>query len=136
MDFKYKKILYILVYIFINIAFVSYLGVEQARADVDNIFWGGQTTNIQASLGLGNTDPRYMIANVVNIALGFIGIIAVMIIMMAGFKLMTTGGNEDAVVEAKRMMSSGVIGLVIVFSSFGLAQFVVNNLFIVTGAID
>ncbi len=134
MNYKYKKIIFTIIFVFVNLAFVTCLKVNQARADVDNIFWGGQTTNIQSTLGLGNTDPRYMIANVVNIALGFMGIVAVMIIMMAGFKLMTTGGNEEEAVAAKRMMSSGVIGLVIVFSSFGLAQFVVNNLYTVTGA--
>lgn len=111
-------------------------GLKTAKADADNIFWGGYQANVQSVLGLGNEDPRQIVANVVNIALGFIGIIAVMIIIMAGFKLMTTGGNEEAIADAKKMMSSGVIGMIIVLASFGIAQFVVNNLFAVTGAVD
>ena len=109
--------------------------VNMVNADVDNIFWGGYEANIQATLGLGNEDPRNIIANVVNVVLGFVGIVAVMIIVMSGFKFMTTGGNEDVVVEARKMLASGVIGLIIVISSFGVAQFVVNNLFVATSAV-
>ena len=79
-------------------------------------------------------DPRVIAASVVNIMLGFLGIIAVLIILLGGFKWMTAGGNEDAVAQAKKMMTAGVIGLVIVLASFGLAQFVINALYDATGA--
>lgn len=132
---KFNKIIYFFVVTLFSFG-MFFVRTEIVRADADNIFWGGYESNVQLALGLGNEDPRQVVANLVNVGLGFIGIIAVMIIVMAGFKLMTTGGNEDALSEAKKMMSSGVIGLVIVLASFGIAQFVVNNLFIVTGAVD
>ena len=101
----------------------------------DNLLWGKQQTNVESSLGLGNEDPRQIAASVVNIMLGFLGIIAVLIILLGGFKWMTAGGNEDSVGEAKKMMGAGVIGLIIVLASFGLAQFVINALYSATGAI-
>lgn len=132
---KFNKIIYFFVVAFLVLG-MFFARADVVRADADNIFWGGYESNVQLALGLGNEDPRQIVANVVNVGLGFIGIIAVMIIVMAGFKLMTTGGNEEALSDAKKMMSSGVIGLVIVLASFGIAQFVVNNLFIVTGAVE
>jgi hypothetical protein len=105
-----------------------------ANAQVDNLLWGNQQTNIENGLGLGNEDPRVIAASVVNIMLGFLGIIAVLIILFGGFKWMTAGGNEDAIDQAKKMMTAGVIGLVIVLAAFGLAQFVINALYDATGA--
>ena len=104
--------------------------------DSDNLLWGGTSENVETALGLGNTDPREMAASVVNVLLGFLGIIAVLIILMGGFKWMTAGGNEDGVSEAKKMITAGVIGLVIVLASWGLAQFVINALYDATGAGD
>jgi len=100
----------------------------------DNMLWGGYEQNVQVSTGLGNTDPREMAGSVINIVLGFLGVIAVLIILLGGFKWMTAGGNEDGIGEAKQMIGAGVIGLVIILAAFGIAQFVINALYNATGA--
>lgn len=83
---------------------------------------------VENDIELGNTDPRSTLANVINVAMGFLGIIAVIIILAGGFKWMTAAGNEDKVSEAKKLLASGVIGLVIVLSAWAIAQFVVSQL--------
>jgi len=105
-----------------------------ANAQADDMLWGGYESNVQSQSGLGNTDPREMAGQVINIVLGFLGIIAVLIILLGGFKWMTAGGNEDGIGEAKQMIGAGVIGLVIILASFGIAQFVVSALYNATGA--
>ena len=100
----------------------------------DNMLWGGYEGNVQAASGLGNTDPREMAGSVINIFLGFLGVIAVLIILYGGFKWMTAGGNEDGIAEGKKMIGAGVIGLVIILAAFGIAQFVINALYNATGA--
>ena len=95
------------------------------------IFWGNNNAaenGIQGTIGLGNKDPREMAASVIKIILGFLGIIAVIIILLGGFKWMTAGGNEDKVGEAKKLIGAGVIGLVIILASFAIATFVLTNL--------
>ena len=82
-----------------------------------------------AATGLGQTDPRYVAANIINIALSLLGIIAVAIIVFAGFKWMTSMGNEDAVKSAKGMLMAAVIGLVIILSAYIIANFVILNLY-------
>jgi Type IV secretion system pilin len=85
-----------------------------------------------ASTGLGSTDPRTMAAYIINIALGFLGILAVIIILIGGFKWMTAAGNEEQIEEAKKVLMAGIIGLVIILASWGIATFVLNNLITAT----
>jgi hypothetical protein len=84
--------------------------------------------NYAGETGLGNRDPRDIAARIINIALGFLGILAVVIILIGGFKWMTAAGNEDKVGEAKRIIVAGVIGLVIILASWGIASFVLTQL--------
>ena len=95
----------------------------------DNLLWGGTQTDVGNVIGLGNEDPRVIAASIINVILGFLGIIAVVIVLMGGFKWMTAGGNEDKIEEAKKLMSAGVIGLVIILASWGLATFIVNMMY-------
>ena len=99
--------------------------------NLSEIVWDGGDTNIQSVgdvTGLGSADPRAIAASVIKVMLGFLGIIAVIIILYAGFLWMTAAGNEDKITQAKGMMSAGVIGLVIVLAAFGIATFVMNAL--------
>lgn len=79
------------------------------------------------------TDVKAIAASIVNIVLGFLGIIAVIIILAGAFKWMTAGGNEDKVGEARKMIVQGVIGLVIIFAAWAIATFVITQLGIATG---
>ena len=59
------------------------------------------------------TDIRQAIMNVTNFILGFIAMIATLVVIWGGFQYLTAGGNEDAVANAKKTISYGVIGIVI-----------------------
>ena len=58
--------------------------------------------------------------------LGFLGLVAVVIILYGGFRWMTAGGNEDAVKKAKHTLTAGIIGLIIVLAAWGIARFVIS----------
>jgi type IV secretory pathway VirB2 component (pilin) len=91
---------------------------------------GGQVTQgtLQTATGLGAQDPRTIAASVINVLLGFLGIIAVVLIIAGGFMWMTAAGNDDKIGTARKIMTAGVIGLVIVLAAFGIARFVINAL--------
>ena len=84
--------------------------------------------NYAANTGLGSADPRDVIANVIRVAMGFLGTIAVLVILVGGFKWMTAGGNESNVGEAKKWIGYGIVGLVIVLSAYGITNFVLGEL--------
>jgi len=69
---------------------------------------------------------------VINIILGFLGIIAVVLILFGGFMWMTAAGSEEKIGTAKKIMSAGVIGLVIVLAAFGIARFVISSMITAT----
>jgi hypothetical protein len=81
-----------------------------------------------AATGLGATDVRVTIAQIIKVAMGLLGIIAVVIILIGGFTWMTAGGNEEKVGEAKKWIFSGIIGLAIILSAYAIANFVVSSL--------
>lgn len=81
-----------------------------------------------ASTGLGTSDVRDTVARIIRVAMGLLGIVAVVIILIGGFTWMTAGGNEEKVGEAKKWIFAGVIGLAIILSAYALANFVITNL--------
>ncbi|PLX20285.1 hypothetical protein C0584_06085 [Candidatus Parcubacteria bacterium] len=107
---------------------MSFLAGSVNAQGVDEMVWGGYYEEFQLSTGLSPKDPREMITGLIRIALGFLGILAVTIIMFAGFKLMVSGGNEDNMAKAKAMMANGAVGIIIVLISFSLANFVINSI--------
>ena len=84
--------------------------------------------------GLGTKDIREGIMTVIQYLLGFLGIIAIIIILYGGFVWLTSAGNEEKVGQAKKIITAGVVGLVIIFVSYAIASFVVSQLITATGA--
>ncbi len=85
-----------------------------------------------ANIGLQASDPRAVAARIINVALGFLGIIAVVIVLYGGFMWMTAAGNEERISKAKQILTAGVIGLVIIVMAWAIASYVVKTLMNVT----
>jgi hypothetical protein len=78
--------------------------------------------------GLGQGDLKSTVADLINVALGFLGVVAVVIILFGGFKWMVAGGNDEKVAEAKRLIIAGIIGLAIILSAYAIASFVIDSI--------
>lgn len=108
------------------------------------VFFGNHTlavTNAEEALGqlnsaagesgagiAGERDPRIMVANIIKMALGVLGTIFFVLIVYAGFLWMTAAGEEEKTGKAKKIISSGVIGLLIILSAYAITSFVINRL--------
>ena len=84
--------------------------------------------NDLSSISLGTRDLKETIAQILNVLLGFLGVIAVVIILLGGFKWMTAGGEEEKVGEAKKLISAGIVGLIVILSAYAIARFVIIQL--------
>src|SRR3989339_468639 len=82
-----------------------------------------------SGIALGSRPLRDTIGGVVNIILGFLGILTTLIILMGGFKWMTSQGNTEKVDEAKKLIGAGVVGLVIVLTAYAVSRFVLSELY-------
>lgn len=78
--------------------------------------------------GLGQADLKQTIAQLIRVLLGFLGVVAVVIILLGGFKWMTAGGNDEKVAEAKHLIIAGIIGLAIILSAYAIASFVISSI--------
>ncbi|MFC1702904.1 pilin [Patescibacteria group bacterium] len=78
--------------------------------------------------GLGTEDIRTTISRIINAFLGLLGLVAVMIILYAGFTWMTAGGNEEKIAKAKKLLINGFIGIVIIMTSYALVSFLFKSI--------
>ncbi len=83
--------------------------------------------------GLPTTDIRLIIANIIRVALGLLGIIAVVIIIYGGWLWMSAGGNEDQIAKAKKTLLNGAVGLIIILSAYSIVLLVMRLLGISDG---
>lgn len=89
---------------------------------------------ISQNTALGNDDIRVVVARIIRAVLGLLGIIALCLVLYAGFTIMTAGGNEEKVTQGKRILINAVIGLAIILSSFAIVQFILSRLAGATGS--
>lgn len=86
-----------------------------------------------SSTGLGSTDLRDIVNNFIRVLLGFLGLIAVIIILVGGFKWMTAMGDDKAISSAKDLIKAGVIGLIIILAAYSISTFAINTIMTATG---
>jgi hypothetical protein len=89
----------------------------------------GSTAGYSSS---GKTLPE-MVGSIIQQVLLLLGIILVIIIVYAGFKWMTAGGNSYPGRDAKTMILNAVIGLVIMLAAYAITSYVLVQLTIATG---
>lgn len=98
---------------------------DKTRDILNNV--GGQT-------GFGNLKDDTQLnaygrmALLANIALGLVGIVATIYLIHAGIKWVRAGGNEQDIKDAKEQIRSALIGLVVVFGSYVIVNYVINRL--------
>ncbi|MEI8360973.1 MAG: pilin [bacterium] len=106
-----------------------------ANAQVNNAStFGGvdQKTQTQAAIGVigkSNSDPRAIVAKVINVLFGFLGLIAVTLILYGGWLWMTSGGNPEKIQHAKDVLKNTAIGLLIIFSAWSVVAFIISYFF-------
>lgn len=87
--------------------------------------WGGCTETItdaagnQAQVATLRCLPA-VFGNLVNAALMFVGTVAVILIVYAGIRFVTSGGDQKKVAQARQIITYALIGLVLVLCSFAI----------------
>ncbi|MCD4760616.1 pilin [bacterium] len=88
--------------------------------------WGVGNAFGSTNVALGTRPLRETIAGIVNIILGFLGILATLIVLLGGFKWMTSQGNTEKVDEAKKLIGAGIVGLVIILVAYAVSRFILQ----------
>lgn len=77
---------------------------------------------------LGDSDIRSTIAQIINVALGLLGVVCVVLVLYAGFLMMTAAGNEEKVEKGKGVLVYALIGLAIILSAYAISVFFIGQL--------
>lgn len=83
--------------------------------------------DIGSEIGLGSADPMTIVINIIQLALGFAALIALVFIILGGFQWMLSAGNDEKIARAKKTISAAIIGIVIILISWAIVQFVINT---------
>lgn len=92
------------------------------------IISSGVQTFGKAVFGGDPQQVQILAALILNALFGLLGIVAVAMIIYGGFLYMTSQGKEDQIKKAKNILVTAAIGLVIIFSAFALANFIINSI--------
>lgn len=80
---------------------------------------------VKAPGNVGTSDLTGLITQGINLFLGLLGLIAVIVILIGGFKWMTAGSAEEAK-KARGQLIQGLIGLVVILLAWAIAFGVIN----------
>lgn len=83
---------------------------------------------VSATAGQEKTALSVYVAKIIQGFLSLLGVIAVVLVMYAGFLWMTASGNEESVTKAKELLTNAVIGLAIILLSYAITRFIFNAL--------
>jgi hypothetical protein len=103
-------------------AAIAFFGAPAVQAQINTGIEYG------ASTGLAGGDIRTIIGFIIQAFLGILGVVALVLIIYAGWLWMTAGGDEEKVSHAKRILTQAVIGLIIILASFAITTFVISRL--------
>lgn len=76
---------------------------------------------------VASTDLKSYVLKIVNFALGFLGLIAVLIVIYGGVLYVTAAGEDEKVGKAKKAIGYAAIGLLIVMGSFAFVNTIIRG---------
>lgn len=117
---------------FVLAALAAFMGITMmpATSQAAGTTGGIQSDSLETfnkSANLGDQELETTIGSIVQTVLGFLGLLAVLIVLWAGFLWMTAGGNEDQIAKAKSILIAGLIGLLIILSAYAITTFVLRE---------
>lgn len=77
---------------------------------------------------LGTTSIPELIGTVITALLGIVGSLSLIMFIYGGFLWIMSGGNEDNVKKGKETLKWAIMGIVVVFASYGILNFVLDIL--------
>lgn len=88
---------------------------------------GGDCSVISTAIGEISTRPEGFVQKVLGLILSLSGGILVIILIIAGYRLMTSQGDPEKIKAAREQVTSALIGLLFIIFSFVIYQFITSE---------
>ncbi len=110
---------------------LPYLVFAQTNTATSNETMLGRLKTVATTGGYEATTDNYtlmaLVGAIIQAALGLLGGIFIIIMVIAGYNWMMASGNEQRIEKAQNMIKRAIIGLVITLSSWAIWAFIFNN---------
>lgn len=105
------------------------LGKGVLAGTIDTTGLNTQDEALMGPSGLSsNSNLATIISILIQVVLGFLGVIFLVLTISAGFKWMASNGNEDDIKKAKASLKNSIIGLLIVVAAYAITYSVLKYL--------
>lgn len=84
----------------------------------------GQCVTVDTAIGPIQTNVAGLVKNVFSILLGLSGGTAILLIIAAGYQMITSQGNPEKVKEARERLTAAVVGLLFIIFSVAILQII------------
>lgn len=129
-----KKASFLLIYCFSFLSLGALAKKVLADPLPDSVDAGLQGVAATAYPGVTNPpSPVTVVSNIINYALGLMGIIFLILVIYGGLLWMTSGGDEKKVTTARQIITTATIGLAIVLAAYAITWFITTQLLTATG---
>lgn len=114
----------------LNIALLFLPLIVVVAAPSEDFSMSGQLGVVREESGLGGTAAsdklalQKFISRIIFSTLSLLGVIAIVLVITAGFQWMTAGGNEENVEKAKTLLKNAIIGLAIILLAYSITRFI------------
>jgi len=120
-----KKIIAIII---LSVAILLPGQAIQAQLLNDTTALNSMTETVAKTANLGNVEIGYLVAYIIRIVLGTLAAVFIILMIIAGFKWMTAGGNEEQTKKSQNIIKAAIIGLIIVLAAYAITYFVFTAL--------
>lgn len=109
------------------------LNIGGSNRDSDsNLSSGGSgllipTGNVEISSSISKKTFGETLLSMVNYFTGFLGFLATLAFLYAGVLWVVSGGNDESITKAKKIMTYATLGIVVVLLSFSIVSFITNS---------
>lgn len=79
-------------------------------------------------INIPTTSGDQLFTNILNLFYFVAGIVAVIVIIIAGFTMSVSGSNPTALAKARNAILYSAIGLIVILSAFGITYFVLGRI--------
>ncbi|MFA6194511.1 MAG: pilin [Patescibacteria group bacterium] len=102
------------------------LSFSPVLAQSGTVNTGGSGITLTNPLG-DVTSPQAFIGKIINSILGVVGSLALLMFVYGGLTWMTSSGSADKVKKGRDTLLWAAIGLVVIFSAYGLTRFILGT---------
>lgn len=87
----------------------------------------GSDPNSTTEINLTKVEGNTLLTNALDLTYFIAGIIAVIVIVIAGMMYINSGGDAARVAKAKNMLTYAVVGLILVIMAFAITKLVIGR---------